>query len=110
MPNNPWIEHVKKYAKDNNIAYGCAISMAKDTYVKKDKPASITVKQITEILTSLDKPTLVKLFTAKKNKQFKNKYDYNSSDREASVKRILSIYNTKKDRQDIYNRIMKAKK
>ena len=107
---NAWIEHVKKYAKDNNIAYGCAITKAKDTYVKKDKPASITVKQITEILTSLDKPILVKLFTAKKNTQFKNKYDYNNSDRETSIKRILSIYNTKKDRQDIYDRIMKAKK
>jgi hypothetical protein len=37
MPN-AWVEHVKKYAKDNNISYGCAISKAKDTYVKKEKP------------------------------------------------------------------------
>ena len=38
---NPWIEHVKKYAKDNNISYGCAITEAKKTYVKKSatKPA-----------------------------------------------------------------------
>ena len=34
MPN-PWIEHVKKYAKDNNISYGCAITEAKGSYVKK---------------------------------------------------------------------------
>lgn len=25
MPN-AWIEHVRKYARDNNISYGCAVS------------------------------------------------------------------------------------
>ena len=34
---NAWIEHVKNYAKENNISYGCAISQAKDSYVKKGK-------------------------------------------------------------------------
>ena len=32
--SNPWIEHVRAYAKENNISYGCAISEAKKTYVK----------------------------------------------------------------------------
>ena len=36
---NKWIEHVKKYAKDNNVTYACAISEAKKTYVKIDKKA-----------------------------------------------------------------------
>ena len=37
MPN-PWVEHVKKYAKKNNIAYGCAISEAGPSYrAKKEK-------------------------------------------------------------------------
>ena len=36
---NPWIEHVRKYAKDNDITYMCAISKAKETYVKPDKKA-----------------------------------------------------------------------
>lgn len=33
---NSWIEHVKKYAKDNNISYACALSMpeVKKTYVR----------------------------------------------------------------------------
>ncbi len=26
MPN-AWVEHIKKYAKDNNVSYGCALSM-----------------------------------------------------------------------------------
>ncbi len=38
MPN-PWILWVKKYAKEHNISYGCAISEAKATYVKVDKKA-----------------------------------------------------------------------
>ena len=25
MPNK-WIEHVKQYAKDNNLSYGCSLS------------------------------------------------------------------------------------
>jgi hypothetical protein len=33
---NPWVEHIKKYAKDNNISYGCALSTpeCKNTYRK----------------------------------------------------------------------------
>jgi hypothetical protein len=29
---NAWIEHVQKYAKDNNVPYGIAIKQAKETY------------------------------------------------------------------------------
>ena len=35
--NNPWVEHVKKYAKENNMTYACAIPEAKKTYNKVDK-------------------------------------------------------------------------
>lgn len=31
---NKWIEHVRAYAKANNISYGCAVSEAKASYVK----------------------------------------------------------------------------
>ena len=33
---NPWVEHIKKYAKDNNLSYGCALSTpeCKNTYRK----------------------------------------------------------------------------
>lgn len=34
---NPWVEHVRKYAKDNDISYMCAITKAKETYQKVDK-------------------------------------------------------------------------
>lgn len=36
--SNPWVEHVKKYAKDNNISYACAVSQAKASYVKQKTP------------------------------------------------------------------------
>eukprot|EP00511_Aplanochytrium_stocchinoi_P007959 CAMPEP_0204847782 /NCGR_PEP_ID=MMETSP1347-20130617/3024_1 /ASSEMBLY_ACC=CAM_ASM_000690 /TAXON_ID=215587 /ORGANISM="Aplanochytrium stocchinoi, Strain GSBS06" /LENGTH=43 /DNA_ID= /DNA_START= /DNA_END= /DNA_ORIENTATION= len=32
-----WIEHVKKYAADNNCSYKEALSKAKATYVKPDE-------------------------------------------------------------------------
>jgi hypothetical protein len=38
---NKWIEHVRAYAKEHNIPYGCAISKAKETYVKKVKLSKI---------------------------------------------------------------------
>ena len=34
---NPWIDHVKQYAKDNNVSYACTISEAKASYVKISK-------------------------------------------------------------------------
>ena len=37
MPENRWIEHVRKYAKDNGISYGCAVTEAKASYVKAPK-------------------------------------------------------------------------
>ena len=39
MPSNPWVEHVKKFARDHGVAYGCAIAdpRCKNSY-KKSKP------------------------------------------------------------------------
>ena len=34
MPSNPWIEHVRKYARDNGISYSCAVTEAKASYNK----------------------------------------------------------------------------
>ena len=42
--SNAWIEHVKKYAKDNNLSYACALSTpdCKNTY---NKPLSKSKKK-----------------------------------------------------------------
>lgn len=44
MPN-AWIEHVRGFAKKNNLSYGCAMTdpKVKDGYVKKSK--AVTVKK-----------------------------------------------------------------
>ena len=55
---NKWIEHVKKYAKDNNVTYACAISEAKKTYVKVDKEAQ--KKKTSDINKKLKLKTLLK--------------------------------------------------
>jgi len=41
MPSNPWVEHVKKFARDHGVAYGCAIAdpRCKNSY-NKSKPKS----------------------------------------------------------------------
>ncbi len=36
MPN-PWILHVQKYAKENNVPYNRAITEAKNSYKKPEK-------------------------------------------------------------------------
>ena len=46
MSNNPWIEHVRKVAKDEGISYMCAIPKASETYEKKGRE-----KKLIEYLT-----------------------------------------------------------
>ena len=62
MPN-AWIEHIKKYAKDNNLSYGCALSSpgCQNTYVKstpkpKTKKKSIEPVKPTKPHTMYKKP------------------------------------------------------
>ena len=38
---NPWFEHVKKYAKDNNIAYRFALKEAGATYTKMEREPKV---------------------------------------------------------------------
>ena len=43
---NRWVEHVRQYAKDNNLTYACAIPYAKESYIKKDGTKSIQSKSL----------------------------------------------------------------
>lgn len=47
MPNR-WIEHVKKFARENGLSYGCAMSNPnlKDGYIPSVKMSSKDKKQI----------------------------------------------------------------
>ena len=46
MSNNPWIEHVRKVAKEEGVSYMCAIPKASETYEKKGR-----TKKLIEYLT-----------------------------------------------------------
>ena len=60
---NAWIEHVRQYAKDNSLTYGCAISYAAKTYTKKnDKTKPVTPKP-KEAPKPVEKPKLVTTLT-----------------------------------------------
>ena len=37
MSNNRWIQHIREYAKENNIRCACALGKASKTYVKTTK-------------------------------------------------------------------------
>ena len=47
MPNS-WVEHIKKYTKDNNFSYGCALSTpeCKNTYVKSTPQPKSKIKNV----------------------------------------------------------------
>ena len=53
---NRWHEWVRKYAKENNISYMCAISEAKKTYIKesKDEKKEKMKKEKMEMLQRMD--------------------------------------------------------
>ncbi|KAJ1465051.1 hypothetical protein T484DRAFT_1757666 [Baffinella frigidus] len=46
---NPWFEHVKKFAKDNNISYACAVTKASASYTKK-KDADVKKTNASSVL------------------------------------------------------------
>ena len=52
--SNPWIEHVRKYAKDNNITYMCAITEASKTYKKTKATPKMTTKAIPKVVEEED--------------------------------------------------------
>ena len=53
--SNPWVEHVRKYAKEKNISYMCAITEASKTYKKaKDIKLKSTLKKTPKALPKTD--------------------------------------------------------
>ena len=43
---NPWVQHVKKWSKQNNVSYGCAISLpeCKESYKKQPQKTTTNNK------------------------------------------------------------------
>ena len=54
--SNRWVEHVRKFAKENNMTYMCAISEASKTYNKtKDDELKSTPKMTTKAIPKEEK-------------------------------------------------------
>jgi FKBP-type peptidyl-prolyl cis-trans isomerase len=54
--SNRWVEHVRKFAKDNNMTYMCAITEASKTYKKtKDDELKSTPKMTTKAIPKVKK-------------------------------------------------------
>lgn len=58
MPS-PWIQHIKDFAAQNNLSYGCAMSKpeCKASYVSVKKPTKKALKQ--KLALALSKPSFV---------------------------------------------------
>ena len=103
---NPWIEHVKKFAADNNISYGCAISLAAKTYVKKESSKDLK-SRVTEKLKTLSGEEMVKLFTPLKKK---SSFDLADPNRDEVIKKLFKLrFNEPRDWQMMYDKIVKYK-
>ena len=101
MPS-PWVEHVRKYAKDNNISYMCAISDASKTYDKKKpmKKKSEPVKK--KVVKIHDNLNYNKHITPKlQNKEYKTM----SAERAANTRKENE--NLKKNKLDFARLILK---
>ena len=46
MSNNRWIQHIREYAKENNISYACALGKASETYTKTTKDDKKNAEQL----------------------------------------------------------------
>ena len=68
MPN-PWVEHVRAYAKKNNISYMCAIGKASATYQKKKRVKKEKVKK--EKVKKVKKEKVKKISKKEKVKKIK---------------------------------------
>jgi hypothetical protein len=63
MGNNKWIDHVKKYAKEHNLSYACALSQKdiKNNYEKVIKKVENNKSRYLAIPGDSDLPVLVLL-------------------------------------------------
>ncbi len=53
MPN-AWVEHIKKYAKENNLSYGCALVIKKQKNQKQKNQNQKNQKHILCMISLLD--------------------------------------------------------
>jgi putative lipase involved disintegration of autophagic bodies len=88
--SNSWIEHVKKYAQDNNVSYRDAMKLSKDSY-QNMSGGSLSAQQTKDLLNS------------SYNKKNKDYGDF-KIDKKLSGKRTKVYYNEKEDMPVVVHR------
>ncbi len=113
--SNPWVEHVKKYAKENNITYMCAITEASKTYKKDNETKIIKVKKkkLEEEDVDIISNELQKLLFASGNEKIKNaliKLNYKGRLHTNPILRnmqLLQNFNSVKKMKELMKELMK---
>lgn len=64
---NPWVEHVRRFARENNMTYGCALSDAriKDGYVKSVRRSASKKPTVTGREAYASMPTMERYVNAR---------------------------------------------
>ena len=70
--SNEWIEHVKKFVRENNMSYGCAISdpRCKASYKPKHKIVTKPPTDVPKKLTKQEREEHVRKLREKRDKHF----------------------------------------
>lgn len=63
--SNPWVIHVKKYASDNNLSYGCAMTQpaCKASYIKPSVDKKVSKPSTVPKVSTVSKPSTVPKIT-----------------------------------------------
>jgi hypothetical protein len=85
--SNPWVDHVRKVAKDNNIGYMCAITKAKETYVP---PVKVSKRALMSEKEKKDLERLSKDVMRGENQDLYDRLQHKISKREDRKKQYLS--------------------
>ena len=101
---NPWIEHIKAYAKKNNITYGCALSLpdCKNTYKKKSEKKADKKKADKKADKEADKEDV------DENEEIEE-IEMNSNDEPINKDEAVSFMQQQKIRMEKERRAMRAK-
>jgi hypothetical protein len=113
--SNPWVEHVRKYAKANNITYMCAITEASKTYKKDIETKIIKVKKnkLEEEDVDIISNEFQKLLFASGNEKIKNaliKLNYKGRLHTNPILRnmqLLQNFNSVKKMKELMKELMK---
>ena len=106
MSKNRWVEHVRKFATDNNLSYGCALSKpeCKETYrAKYGVSKKLTKKQNIENMGTqdFDAPNMKLIKEKNKPKKLKPKFIIQEEPEEMKEEPEIFMFKPKKSPKSV---------